>query len=224
MLITDIRARLLHSLHRLITVSLLAVSWVTASRCLGQDDLPQTEEQKQARQALNEGVQAFKNAQYDEAERDFLHAKQLDPKFLNARLYLVTAYASRYIPGAPSEENIRMGRAATEEFRGVLSLGPKTSPRSTAWARCCSRWPVRPLIRISFRSRSPIIKNTSICVPMIPNPITGSASLTGHLRSARTDCCGRNTICPCVGSNSRRCAASPGFAGRICARVWGNYR
>ncbi len=122
MLITDIRARLLHLLHCLITVSLLAVPGVTASRCFGQDNLSQTEEQKQARQALNEGVQAFKNAQYDEAERDFLHAKQLDPKLLNARLYLATAYASQYIPGAPSEENIRMGRAATEEFRGVLSL------------------------------------------------------------------------------------------------------
>ncbi len=122
MWITDIRARLLHLLHRLITVSLLAVPGVTASRCLGQDHLSQTEEQKQARQALNEGVQAFKNAQYDEAERDFLHAKQLDPELLNARLYLATAYASQYIPGAPSEENIRMGRATTEEFRGVLSL------------------------------------------------------------------------------------------------------
>ena len=122
MLITDIRACLLHLLHCLITVSLLAVPGVTASRCFGQDNLSQTEEQKQARQTLNEGVQAFKNAQYDEAERGFLHAKQLDPKLLNARLYLATAYASQYIPGAPSEENIRMGRAATEEFRGVLSL------------------------------------------------------------------------------------------------------
>jgi len=68
------------------------------------------------------GCSSLQERSYDEAERDFLHAKQLDPKLLNARLYLATAYASQYIPGAPSDENIRMGRAATEEFRGVLSL------------------------------------------------------------------------------------------------------
>jgi len=39
MLISDIRARLLHLLHCLITVSLLAVPGVTASRCFGQDNL-----------------------------------------------------------------------------------------------------------------------------------------------------------------------------------------
>jgi len=35
-------------------------------------------------------VQNFKNGQYEEAARDFLRAKQLDPKLLNARLYLAT--------------------------------------------------------------------------------------------------------------------------------------
>src|SRR6266550_1560428 len=126
MIVTFIRVRLLHSLRFLLVVSLLALPWWTASRCLGQDKSPQTEEERQARQDLNEGVQAFKNGQYQEAERYFAHAKQLYPKLLNARLYLATTYASQYIPGAPSEENIRMGHAATEEFRGVLSLDPQT--------------------------------------------------------------------------------------------------
>jgi tetratricopeptide (TPR) repeat protein len=70
-------------------------------------------------------VQSFKNGQYEEAARNVRRAKQLDAKLLNARLYLATTYASQYIPGAPSEENIRMGRAATEEFRGVLGLDPQ---------------------------------------------------------------------------------------------------
>jgi len=43
---------------------------------------------------------------------------------LNARLYLATAYASQYIPGAPSDENRRMGEAAITEFRDVLSIQP----------------------------------------------------------------------------------------------------
>jgi len=125
MLITDIRSRLLHSLQGLMTVSLLAAPWVMAGRCFGQDNPPQTEEQNQARQALNEGVQAFKNAQYVEAESNFLRAKQLDPRLLNARLYLATTYASQYIPGAPSEENRRLGEAAVAEFRDVLNLQPR---------------------------------------------------------------------------------------------------
>jgi len=125
MMIQVMRVRLFHSLCNLFAVSVLVLPLVTASRCVGQDNAPQTEEQKQARQALNEGVQAFKNAQYEEATRYFLHAKQLDPRLLNARLYLATTYASQYIPGAPSEENIRMGHAATEEFRNVLSLDPQ---------------------------------------------------------------------------------------------------
>jgi len=125
MLITDIRSRLLHSLQGLMTVSLLAAPWVMAGRCFGQDNPPQTEEQNHARQALNEGVQAFKNAQYVEAESNFLRAKQLDPRLLNARLYLATTYASQYIPGAPSEENRRLGEAAVAEFRDVLNLQPR---------------------------------------------------------------------------------------------------
>jgi tetratricopeptide (TPR) repeat protein len=125
MLIAVIRVRLLHSLRCLITVSLLALPWVTAIRCFGQEKSPQTEEQRQAREALDKGVQDFKNGQYDEATQNFLRAKQLDPKLLNARLYLATAYASQYIPGAPNEENTRRGREAVEQFREVLALDPQ---------------------------------------------------------------------------------------------------
>jgi tetratricopeptide (TPR) repeat protein len=125
MIVSVIRVRLFHSLRFLAAISLLALPWLTVSRCLGQGLLPQTAGQEQAREALNKGVQDFKNGQYEEAARDFLSAKQLDPKLLNARLYLATIYGSQYIPGAPSEENIRMGQAATEEFRSVLSLDPQ---------------------------------------------------------------------------------------------------
>lgn len=125
MLITVIRVRLLHSLRCLVAVSLLALYLVTTGEYLGQERPPQTEEQRQAREALNKGVQDFKNGQYDEATQDFLRAKQLGPKLLNARLYLATTYASQYIPGAPNEENTRRGREAVEEFRGVLALDPQ---------------------------------------------------------------------------------------------------
>ncbi len=76
----------------------------------------------QARDLLNKGVGAFKNAQYDTAIEDFKRAKELDPGLMNARLYLATAYASQYIPGAPSEQNVALGTAAVNEFKDVLSI------------------------------------------------------------------------------------------------------
>jgi tetratricopeptide (TPR) repeat protein len=78
-----------------------------------------------ARDLLNKGVAAFKNGQSDVAIEDFKQAKDLDPDLLNARLYLATAYASLYIPGAPSQENMNRGNQAIEEFKGVLEKDAK---------------------------------------------------------------------------------------------------
>jgi tetratricopeptide (TPR) repeat protein len=77
-----------------------------------------------ARDLLNKGVGAFKNGQYDAAVEDFKQAKDLDPSLLNARLYLATAYASQYIPGAPSEQNKNIGKQAIAEFKEILQSYP----------------------------------------------------------------------------------------------------
>jgi tetratricopeptide (TPR) repeat protein len=77
-----------------------------------------------ARDLLNKGVGAFKGGQYDAAIEDFKQAKDLDPSLMNARLYLATAYASQYIPGAPSDQNTRLGEQAVAEFKDVLSIDP----------------------------------------------------------------------------------------------------
>src|SRR5262249_23407167 len=74
-----------------------------------------------ARDKLNKGVQAFKGGQFDLAVEDFKQAKELDPNLTNARLYLATAYANQYIPGAPSDDNIRIGQQAISEFQEVLA-------------------------------------------------------------------------------------------------------
>lgn len=74
-----------------------------------------------ARDKLNKGVQAYRNANFDLAIEDFKQAKDLDPGLTNARLYLATAYASLYIPGAPSDENMNNGNQAIAEFQGVLN-------------------------------------------------------------------------------------------------------
>ena len=103
-----------------VMVCLLLLTRPNAASLLAQETSPQTEEQRQAREALNKGVQDFKNGQYDDAIVDFQRAKQLDPKLLNAQLYLATAYASLYIPGAPSPENMARGNQAVAEFKEVL--------------------------------------------------------------------------------------------------------
>jgi tetratricopeptide (TPR) repeat protein len=77
-----------------------------------------------ARDKLNKGVNAYKNAQFDEAIEDFKAAKQYDPTLTNAQLYLATAYASQYIPGAPSSENIKNGEQALAEFKNILDSDP----------------------------------------------------------------------------------------------------
>src|SRR5271169_2132455 len=77
-----------------------------------------------ARDELNKGVAAYRDGKYDQAIEFFKDAKDNDPTLTNARLYLATAYATQYIPGAPSDENIRMGEAAVKEFLDVLSTDP----------------------------------------------------------------------------------------------------
>jgi tetratricopeptide (TPR) repeat protein len=78
-----------------------------------------------ARDLLNKGVTAFKNGQYDQAIDQFQKAKEADPDLINARLYLATAYATQYIPGAPSDQNKKLGEQAVQEFKEVLEKDPK---------------------------------------------------------------------------------------------------
>jgi tetratricopeptide (TPR) repeat protein len=77
-----------------------------------------------ARDLLNKGVNAYKSAQFDVAIEDFKQAKDLDPTLTNAQLYLATAYASQYVPGAPSVENVRNGEQAITEFKQILANDP----------------------------------------------------------------------------------------------------
>jgi tetratricopeptide (TPR) repeat protein len=74
-----------------------------------------------ARDELNKGVANFREGHYDAAIENFKQSRELDPELLNARIYLATAYAAQYIPGAPSDENVRIGEAAVTEFQDVLT-------------------------------------------------------------------------------------------------------
>jgi len=84
-------------------------------------------EKLRARDQLNKGVQAYKNAQYPQAVECFKTAVDLDPNFPTARLYLATAYMSQYIPGADSPENMQMAKAAYDQFQKVLEQDNKNT-------------------------------------------------------------------------------------------------
>ncbi len=78
-----------------------------------------------ARDDLNKGVAAYKNARYEQAIDRFKEAVALDPSLQNAKLYLATAYAQQYIPGVDSPENLQNANAAIEQYKNVLDQDPK---------------------------------------------------------------------------------------------------
>ncbi len=81
----------------------------------------------EARDNLNKGVQAFKNAKYADAVEFFKRAIELDPTYPTAKLYLATAYMSQYIPGAESPENLAYAENAARYFLEVLNDDPKNT-------------------------------------------------------------------------------------------------
>jgi tetratricopeptide (TPR) repeat protein len=79
----------------------------------------------QARDHLNKGVQAYKNSKFEQAIDHFQKAVALDPSLINARLYLATAFAQQYIPGADTPDNNRFAEQAIDEYKIVLQKDPK---------------------------------------------------------------------------------------------------
>lgn len=100
--------------HTVLFVALLVAAVAAGTGC----------DRLRARDKLNKGVQAYKNGNFDLAIEDFKEAKQYDPSLTNAQLYLATAYASLYVPGAPSPENINNGNQAIAEFKQILDGDP----------------------------------------------------------------------------------------------------
>jgi tetratricopeptide (TPR) repeat protein len=80
-----------------------------------------------ARDQLNKGVAAYRNAQFQTAIMHFKSAVALDPTLLNARLYLATAFAQQYIPGGESPDNLNIAKQAIVAFDDVLKMDPNNS-------------------------------------------------------------------------------------------------
>jgi tetratricopeptide (TPR) repeat protein len=96
--------------HKKLMFALLALLAMAATSCA----------KLQARDNLNKGVRAFRNAEYEGAVDYFKEAIRLDPELTNAELYLATAYAQQFIPGAVSDDNQKNADMAIATFENVL--------------------------------------------------------------------------------------------------------
>jgi tetratricopeptide (TPR) repeat protein len=106
--------------RRIVTIVALTAALALATVATGCKKL-------EARDNLNKGVQAFRNAKYADAVNFFKTAVELDPTYAVAQLYLATAYMSQYIPGANSPENLEYAKSAMENFEKVLVIDPKNA-------------------------------------------------------------------------------------------------
>ncbi len=79
----------------------------------------------QARDQLNKGVAAYKNARYEDAIQHFQQAVQLDPGYAPAELYLSTAYAQSVVPDLDSPDNLKHANMAIDGFKKVYDKDPK---------------------------------------------------------------------------------------------------
>jgi tetratricopeptide (TPR) repeat protein len=97
---------------RLLTLAAAMLAIVTSVGC----------SKLRARDQLNKGVTAYKSAKYEEAIDHFQQAVALDPTLINAKMYLATAFAQQYIPGADTPENNKMAEQAIEQYQRVLEM------------------------------------------------------------------------------------------------------
>ena len=80
--------------------------------------------QLEARDQLNKGVDAYKNAHYEEAIDHFQRATKLDPTLPMAKTYLATALAQNVAPGLDTPENLKTANQSIDIFKEVLERDP----------------------------------------------------------------------------------------------------
>ena len=100
--------------HTKLMLAFLAILALAATSCA----------KLQARDNLNKGVRAFRDAHYDNAVKYFQQAVQLDPDLTTAEIYLATAYSQQFVPGGRGEDNDKYAQMAIQTFENVLKRDP----------------------------------------------------------------------------------------------------
>jgi tetratricopeptide (TPR) repeat protein len=83
-----------------------------------------------ARDNLNKGVKAFTEMKYDAAAQFFEKSIELDPDFVDAQMYLATAYTSQFVPGSADPKSELMAQKGIETFKKVVA-NPKNAASSS---------------------------------------------------------------------------------------------
>ena len=147
-----------------------------------------------ARDLLNKGVAAYRDGKFDQSIEDFKQAKDLDPTLTNARLYLATAYATQYIPGAPSDENIRMGEQAVKEFQDVLAGDPNNISAIDGIGSILYNMAGTPYNREKFEESKTYHMKHIALKPEDPEPYYWIGVIDWTLLTARTSRCAVNGV------------------------------
>jgi tetratricopeptide (TPR) repeat protein len=92
--------------------------------CLAIAGVAQDEAKASARNEVDEGVQAFRQAHYDDAIAHFEQAVAFDPDLVVARMYLAATYLQVFEPGVDTPENVVLATRALEQYSEVLRSNP----------------------------------------------------------------------------------------------------
>src|SRR2546427_10865908 len=96
-----------HTTWLLATVAILALAATSCAKL-------------QARDNLNKGVRAFRDAHYENAVSYFKQAVELDPDLTTAEIYLATAYSQQFVPEGRGEDNAKFAQLAIQTFDDVV--------------------------------------------------------------------------------------------------------
>jgi tetratricopeptide (TPR) repeat protein len=83
-----------------------------------------TPRQIEAKMELNEGARQYKAGKFEEAQRRFERAFELDPESRNAPFFIARAIHAQFRPGLDLPENLAIARAAIGAYHRVLNLEP----------------------------------------------------------------------------------------------------
>lgn len=92
--------------------------------CLAIAGMAQDEAKVSARHEVDDGVQAFRQAHYEDAIAHFEQAVALDPDFAVARMYLAATYLQVFQPGVDTPENVIWATKALDQYSEILRSNP----------------------------------------------------------------------------------------------------
>jgi tetratricopeptide (TPR) repeat protein len=92
--------------------------------CLAIAGVAQDEAKASARNEVSEGVDAFRQAHYEDAIARFKQAVAFDPDLVVARMYLAATYLQEFQPGVDTPENVILATSALEQYSEILRSNP----------------------------------------------------------------------------------------------------